>query len=91
MHECWPALLPCLVAGGLSATFRLVLADLLHVLRQLGLDAGSLAGIGWAVAAFLYLRLRVERLQRAHRRAPLAPPSEPALPDTGGGDTAQCD
>ncbi|MCL6609538.1 MAG: hypothetical protein K6T74_15750 [Geminicoccaceae bacterium] len=61
MHECWPAALSCLVAGGLSAMLQLLLADLLHLLRRLGVEGWMLAGLGWPVAALLYLRLRLER------------------------------
>jgi hypothetical protein len=75
VHECWPAALSCLVAGGLSAMLRLLLADLLHLLRQLGIDAGTLAGLGWPVAALLYLCLRLERARRP--RWPVDPTARP--------------
>lgn len=78
MDACWPAALGCLVVGGLSATARLLLADVLHVFRQFGIDASTLAGLGWSVAALLYLRLRIER---AHRHRWPADPRRPADAD----------
>lgn len=76
MHDCWPAVLTCLLAGGLQASLRLVLADIAYVLRQFGIDSTTLAGLGWTVAVLLWLRLRLERAQR--RRWPADPfPSSP--------------
>ncbi|BCX16379.1 MAG: hypothetical protein KatS3mg117_0061 [Geminicoccaceae bacterium] len=73
MDACWPVALGCLVVGGLSATARLAFADLLHLVRQLGIDASTLAGLGWTVAALLYLRLRIERAHRLRRPGDLGP------------------
>ena len=75
MHERWPAALSCLVAGGLSAMLQLLLADLLHLLRRLGLEGWMLAGLGWPVAALLYLRLRLERVRRLG--SPVDPTARP--------------
>jgi len=76
MYECWPAALSCLVAGGLSAMLQLLLADLLHLLRRLGVEGWMLAGLGWPVAALLYLRLRLERARRLG--SPVDPTARPA-------------
>lgn len=77
MDHCSPALLGCLVAGGLWATPSLVLADLLQVWRELSIDVETAAVLGWAVAALLWLRLRFERARR-----PLRPfePDHPVPP-----------
>ncbi len=71
MPECWPLVVPCLFAEGLSAALRDAAGDLGAVLRQLGIDRTLLGDAGWVVAAALYLRLRLERLQR--QRPPAAP------------------
>lgn len=90
MLECWPPALSCLLAGGLEAALRAVAADLLHVLRRLGLDPTALAATGWALAAFLYLLWRIERAQRRGRPV-AAPPADPHPDRAGpqdGGDPA---
>jgi hypothetical protein len=79
VHDCWPATLSCLVAGGLAAMLRLLLADLQQVFREFGIDAGTIAGLGWTVAALLYLRLRIERARR-----PRSPPDPLARPRSSG-------
>lgn len=90
MHECWPALLSCLVAGGLSATLRLVAADILFLLRQVGIDGSVLAALGWPVAALLWLRLRIERAQRARWPVDRVLPAAPTGPSRAqDGDRAQ--
>ncbi len=79
MHDCWLSDLTCLFAGGLRASLRLVLVDVLHLLRRFGIDAASLAGLGWTVAVVLWLRLRIERAQRPRWPADSSP--SPPLAD----------
>lgn len=69
MPECWPLVVPCLFAEGLSAALREATADLVLLLRQLGVDSAPFGYAGWVVAGALYLRLRLERLQRRRSRA----------------------
>lgn len=91
MHDCWPAVLTCLVAGGLQASFRLVVADVLYILRQFGIDTPTLAGLGWTVAVLLWLRLRIERAQRprwpadSSTSSPLADRRQAEAGDRSGG------
>lgn len=88
MPECWPLVIPCLFAEGLSAALREAAGDLGSVLRQLGIDRAMLGDAGWVVAAALYLRLRLERLQRQRSRpvpAGGAVPGAPAPPGPAPG------
>ena len=75
MHDCWSTDWSCLVAGGLSAMLRLLFADLQQVFRQFGIDSSLVAGLGWTVAALLYLRLRIERARLP--RSPVDPVARP--------------
>lgn len=91
MLECWPSVLPCLFAEGLSAALREASGDLAVVLRELGIDSGFIAYSGWTVAAALYLRVRLDRL-RPRPPVPPAPVSAPVghaadrgSPDRGAG------
>jgi uncharacterized membrane protein YciS (DUF1049 family) len=86
MHDCWPALLGCLVAGGLSATLNLVLADLLQVWRELSIDSETFAVLGWTVAALLWLRLRIERARRSARALDPDHPMPPSPYTDAGAD-----
>jgi hypothetical protein len=86
MPDCWPLVVPCLFAEGLSAALREAAGDLGVVLRQLGIDRTLLGDAGWVVAGVLYLRLRLERLQRQRSRSVPAAAVAATAPPPGGPD-----